>query len=267
MATQKGRNWSSGDIVTAANLSSIERGVSAVAEEYTPTTWANGNTVTAAALNNIEQGIANASGSETWVTLTEESVTTIVEEGEPAAYNSLAYSELITADTIKVIFNGTKYTCNKITNNNRTYYGGVGEQGPDFSEYPFVVVSGTAPSGSYNNFVTESAGTYSIKIEVPQENGSSDFSTATVTVVNGGMITLPVTQEADPSHEAPAYLMVVGQALEAGTYSVPLYKGGLMIDLPIGATVSGNIQETGMGYLITGDCTITISDSSSGPIK
>lgn len=62
MATQKGRNWSSGDIVTAANLGSIERGVSAVAEEYTPTTWANGNTVTAAGLNNIEQGIVNAGG-------------------------------------------------------------------------------------------------------------------------------------------------------------------------------------------------------------
>lgn len=62
MATQKGRNWSSGDIVTAANLSSVERGVSEVAEEYTPTTWANGDTVTAASLNNIEQGIANAGG-------------------------------------------------------------------------------------------------------------------------------------------------------------------------------------------------------------
>jgi hypothetical protein len=62
MATQKGRNWSSGDIVTAANLSSVERGVSAMAEEYTPTTWSNGDTVTAAGLNNIEQGITNASG-------------------------------------------------------------------------------------------------------------------------------------------------------------------------------------------------------------
>ena len=62
MATQKGRNWSSGDIVTAANLQSIERGVNEVTEEYTPTTWANGNTVTAVALNNIEQGIVNASG-------------------------------------------------------------------------------------------------------------------------------------------------------------------------------------------------------------
>lgn len=62
MAEYTAREWSNGDIVTAANLSSIERGVSAVAEEYTPTTWANGNTVTAAALNNIEQGIANAGG-------------------------------------------------------------------------------------------------------------------------------------------------------------------------------------------------------------
>lgn len=68
MATQTGRNWSSGDIVTAANLSSIERGVSAVAEEYTPTTWANGNTVTAAGLNNIEQGIVNASGESNFST-------------------------------------------------------------------------------------------------------------------------------------------------------------------------------------------------------
>ena len=64
MAEQTARNWSSGDIVTAANLSSIERGVSAVAEEYTPTTWANGNTVTAAALNNIEQGIVNSGSSD-----------------------------------------------------------------------------------------------------------------------------------------------------------------------------------------------------------
>ena len=71
MATQKGRNWSSGDIVTAANLSSIERGVSEVAEEYTPTTWANGNTVTAAGLNNIEQGLVNAgSGSSDFSTAT-----------------------------------------------------------------------------------------------------------------------------------------------------------------------------------------------------
>lgn len=60
MATQKGRNWSSGDIVTAANLGSIERGVSALAEEYTSTTWANGDTVTAAALNKIEQGVVDA---------------------------------------------------------------------------------------------------------------------------------------------------------------------------------------------------------------
>ena len=88
MATQKGRNWSSGDIVTAANLSSIEKGVSAVAEEYTPTTWANGNTVTAAGLNNIEQGIVNAgSGSSDFSTAT---VTLICNASAVSAFMAIA---------------------------------------------------------------------------------------------------------------------------------------------------------------------------------
>lgn len=101
-------------------------------------------------------------------------------------------------------------------------------------------------------------GSNKVEIGASSGGGSSDFSTAQVTLVNGGMVTLPVTQEADPSQGVPAYLMVVGQVLEAGTYSVPLYKGGLFVGLP-GATVSGNIQQVGMGYFITGDCTITIS--------
>lgn len=64
MATQIGRNWSSGDIVTAANLSSIEGGVSTLVEGYTPTAWANGDTVTAASLNKIEQGIVDGGSSD-----------------------------------------------------------------------------------------------------------------------------------------------------------------------------------------------------------
>lgn len=91
MATQKGRNWSSGDIVTAANLSSVERGVSAVSSLYEPTTWANGDTVTAAALNNIEQGIVNAgSGSSDFsivtVTVTNNILTNDVELNIPIAF-------------------------------------------------------------------------------------------------------------------------------------------------------------------------------------
>ena len=116
MATQKGRNWSSGDIVTAANLSSVERGVSAVSSLYEPTTWANGDTVTAAALNNIEQGIVNADGGgKTWVTLCEEEVTTEEDSGMYMA--QLSYSQLVSADTIRVTFDGTTYTCNIVNQN------------------------------------------------------------------------------------------------------------------------------------------------------
>lgn len=59
MADYTAREWSNGDIVTAVNLGSIERGVSIMAEGYTPTTWSNGDIVTAIKLNNIEQGIVN----------------------------------------------------------------------------------------------------------------------------------------------------------------------------------------------------------------
>lgn len=89
--------------------------------------------------------------------------------------------------------------------------------------------------------------------------GSSDFSTATVTVSGSDMLTLPIIQEADPAQGAPAFLMVASQEIGSGTYNVPLYKGGLMVTLPLNVTVSGDIQDVGMGYFITGDCTITIS--------
>ena len=185
MATQKGRNWSSGDIVTAANLSSVERGVSAVSSLYEPTTWANGDTVTAAALNNIEQGIVNADGGgKTWVTLCEEAVTTVEDNGIYMA--QLSYSQLISADTIRVTFDETTYTCS-IANQrtNTTYYGGFDETGPDFSEYPFVILSERGSDGFDNYIGTETAGTHTVKIEALQESsGSFDFSTARVTVVN-----------------------------------------------------------------------------------
>lgn len=171
MATQKGRNWSSGDIVTAANLSSIERGVSAVTEEYTPTTWANGNTVTAAALNNIEQGIANAG------------------------------------------------------------------------------------------------------------DGSSDFSTATVTLINGTSsnrcVLIPRTSEAFLPFEPYSFVSCFVSLLPSGTTEVTavLYKGSCKIKegasgdqlnaVPVATTfavTSGSAELVTGGVIITGDCTITISD-------
>ena len=97
--------------------------------------------------------------TEGWVTLTDESVTT--EQEDFGILGDLAYSKGITADTIKVTFNGTEYTCSKVTLGISSYYGGIGETGPDFSQYPFALQS----SGPHNALYTENAGEYSIKIE------------------------------------------------------------------------------------------------------
>lgn len=91
--------------------------------------------------------------------------------------------------------------------------------------------------------------------------GSSDFSTATVTVIKGeespnGLI-LPAIS--DDTCEIQQY--------QSGIYNVPLYKGSLfimdMLNLGIIESVSGDIEELGEGkdyyYRIFGDCAITIS--------
>ena len=262
MATQKGRNWSSGDIVTAANLSSVERGVSAVSSLYEPTTWANGDTVTAAALNNIEQGIVNADGGgKTWVTLCEEEVTTV--QNSNFAYGDLSYSQLIDADTIRVTFNGTEYLCNKLMTDE---YGAPYDDATgtfDWSEYPFCIVSDTP-----NQLATETAGTYDIKIEALQESsGSSDFSTAQVTVNGETIMTMPRVFHA--GEDDVPYDTVMGFQGEVTNTSITiaLYKGKAIVDISaMSPVISGNISlinET--MYLVTGDCTITISSGGSSP--
>ena len=144
---------------------------------YTPTNWVCGDTITAEKLNKLENGLAECCGggdagyscSEEWVMLTEESVTTAVIEGDPFAVGNFTYSELITADTIKVTFNGAEYTCDKISAPIGNAYGANGELGFDLSEYPFAILSFSDPFGVHNNFYTETAGTYSIKIETLEE--------------------------------------------------------------------------------------------------
>ena len=119
-------------------------------------------------------------GGGSWQTVFEGSVTTSDSEDE-LAEGTINYSEQITADTIKVTFNGTEYECPKITTPFGGYaYGGIGEQGYDFSEYPFVIMSGEGTEQIIvNTLITETAGTYSLKIEEPQSVvGPSDFSTA-----------------------------------------------------------------------------------------
>lgn len=94
--------------------------------------------------------------------------------------------------------------------------------------------------------------------------GSSDFSTATLTV-NGDLtqsdLFIAPGVEKDPNNEDIAFPMI-----QSGnsTYTVILYKGRSTL-MYMGRqsrtiTVSGNIETVDTGiYIITGDCTITIS--------
>lgn len=99
--------------------------------------------------------------TETTTLLTDESVTTV--QGDFGNIASLSYSTPIDADTIKVTFDGTEYVCNKIVGERSYGYGGMGERGPDFSEYPFAIIPYF--DEGFNRIFTETAGTYQVKIE------------------------------------------------------------------------------------------------------
>ena len=95
--------------------------------------------------------------------------------------------------------------------------------------------------------------------------GSSDFSTATVTLVDnvgdGINFVIPYVCEANAMGEgSPAMIYSASMTYEAGTYTVALYKGALMCEIVYSITTTGDITNLFENmYLITGDCTITIT--------
>lgn len=96
--------------------------------------------------------------------------------------------------------------------------------------------------------------------------GSSDFSTATVTVVNGISATftwgMPI---ATSDTEQGFYIAQSDTYIEANStssFTAILFKGQCLLYAPQGntLTISGDIEDDGDDYyIITGDCTITIS--------
>lgn len=92
------------------------------------------------------------------VALFDENVTTVA--GNDGNSATLTYAESITADTLKVTFDGVEYTCPKIPLGVGTAYGGVGQEGPDFTDFPFAILSG--PTG--NRIYTQTAGEHTISI-------------------------------------------------------------------------------------------------------
>ena len=130
------------------------------------------------------------------------------------------------------------------------------------------------------NKVYEKAGEVYNKVTVNVEGGggSSDFSTAEVTLVNSAntnlAVMLPVLYEADPPFDPNALVRGALSLLANETFvlNVPLYKGHCLIKKGVsgdridGQTVattytvtSGSATSSMEGVDITGDCTITIS--------
>ena len=136
----------------------------------------------------LQQKLAGGGGGGSWTVLTEESVTTSAQSG---SYNArLLYLQPISANTIRVTFNGTEYECERQAMGDFFIYGAsVDEQTGafDWSEYPFCI---TSNSGNYppNEIYTETAGTYTIKIEAPG-GGGGDVSVESLDVTENGTYT------------------------------------------------------------------------------
>lgn len=218
---------------------------------------------------------------ESWSTFFEGEVTTVEEEG--SYFTQLSNSNYIDADKIKVTFNNVEYICNKTAINDggdigNIYGGSYNEEyeQPDFSNYPFIIVSWDWSPRNETYLNTESPGTYSIKIEVPQESGDSgDWSTAEVTFINYTTILGTVRYvsivrnsflgvdnvvifNASPKVNPP-YTTILCR--------IPLYKNGYVLSSSDFSenlnntliTTTGDIIEDEGEYLITGDCTITFN--------
>lgn len=259
--------WKNGDIITEQKLNNIETGVRSMNSEYVPTVWENGDIITAEKLNHIEQGIVAGGDTEQWETLFEGEVTT--EDVDTINICELEYNKVINNDIIKVTFDGTEYMCEKITMPDGNAYGGITPLGPDFSEYPFGFMSQRNGILSLIIFFTESAGTYSLKIEAQESGGDSDFSTAEVTVNNAGYISGTLYGAFLVNVEGFGDVILPNMAPEeiSGPLTCVIPNSGLCVFhfAPVdGYTVelSGDIQYLEQNtYAVTGDCTIRIKSS------
>lgn len=209
----------------------------------------------------VARKLSGGGGGDSWTVLTEETVTTSAMG--PMYGGTLSYSQLIDADTIKVTFDGTEYECTCVDGRESYNYGGVGETGPDFSEYPFCISSALHPQTGepMSQLFTETAGAYTIKIEAPQGGSSSDFSTATiaVTIPSGNETEISIPEVGVTALE----VQLVTEYNSPFSATVPLYKGVLTIEPHLidgQVTIVGDGEYSSAGIItITGDCTITIS--------
>lgn len=153
---------------------------------YEKQTWETGDIITAEKLNKLDPGYSVETTTND-VIVFNNNVTTTNSYG--ISFATIALSELLTADTIKVTFNSTEYIVQKVSMSGSQYcYGEFTASGPLFTTYPFCIT--IDPNDSENNppnIYTESAGTYSVKIEqsieVTTAETSNEFNLAVESVI------------------------------------------------------------------------------------
>lgn len=142
---------------------------------YTPINWQTGDTITADKLNRCDNGWEVDSTQ-----LFSETVTTADQDG--IIMGMLAYGSQIDAPTLTVTFDGTDYTCDATDVDGSYAYGGIGEEGPDFTDYPFAILSDVSVGGA-NFTYTETAGAHAVSAVTSSVMTSSDFGAAVNAVV------------------------------------------------------------------------------------
>ena len=140
---------------------------------------------------------------------------------------------------------------------------------PDMGKDPSVqLIEKTITENGTYDAITDGANGYSkVNVNVEGGGGSSDFSTATVTFEGEALAAMPliVTTESGSSVDA---ILVSQRAFGNASYPIALYKGNAIIRVTAFEegeviTISGGGESLGDDmYLITGDCTITITPAS-----
>lgn len=148
---------------------------------YTPINWQNGDVITAEKLNKMDRGWDTVE-----TTLFNETVTTVENQGLYGSILSYIFTEE-PPETLTITFDGADYQCQRITDTDEGYYyyGELGLDGPDFTNYPFIL----QVANMYQAVViTETAGTYTISAKTASMVCSDEFEEAVKTAQVGPLL-------------------------------------------------------------------------------
>lgn len=119
-----------------------------------------------------------------------------------------------------------------------------------------LVSKSITENGTYDPADDNANGYSSVTVNVEGGGGSSDFSTAKVTLTNETPLGLTLAHSDNTTGISP-------QMGQSGEYEVVLYKGkaeGIFMSPSGNVSVTGNITYNDGELVITGDGTITISE-------